>query len=362
MSADLEAVFSKRFASGPTIEVAFRMPAAGFGITVLFGPSGAGKTTVLRCLAGLERPDQGTIRFGGQVWFDAVTGNYMAPQRRGVGHVAQDYALFPHLSAAANVGYGLKHLPPGERSRRVAEIINLVGLGGLEERKPSQLSGGEQQRVALARALVRRPQLLLLDEPLAALDAPTREQLRRQLRRLLREWGKPTVLVTHDRIEALALGDTVVLMEAGKVRQTGSVREVFGRPADAAAARIVGVETVAEGRVVSVQDGLATVAIGSARVVALAPETDVTDCTVCIRAEDVTLEKGMTAATSARNRLNGRVLSSVHEGPLVRVNLDCGFELTALVTTQSAQELDLCEGAAVTALVKAPAIHLIARG
>jgi molybdate transport system ATP-binding protein len=362
MTPDLDADFERRFSAGPLVRGRVRVPAGARAVTVLFGPSGSGKTTVLRCLAGLDRPDRGHVRFGAETWFDAARGTFLPPQRRGVGYLSQDYALFPHLTVEGNIAYGLGGLGAAERRRRVREAVERFGLAGLERRHPAQVSGGQQQRVVLARVLVRQPRLLLLDEPLSALDIPTRERLRLELRRLLAGLGVPTVLVTHDRVEALALGDAVVVLDGGAVRQSGPVEEVFRRPADAAVARIVGVETVEPARILEVADGLATVAVGPARLVALAPGTEPGEGYVSIRAEDVTLEKGLAAPSSARNHLAGAVRALVREGPVVRVSLDCGFILTALVTHQAAQELALCEGDRVTAVLKAPAVHLIPRG
>lgn len=365
MTAALTAEFTKQFPGGPAIEchgplLAFGADRLGgaLAITVLFGPSGSGKTTVLRCLAGLERPDRGVIRFGKETWFDAERSIFLPPQRRDVGFLFQEYALFPHLSVAGNVAFGLGK--PG-RHQRVAAMIGLLGLNGLEARYPRQLSGGQQQRVALARTLVRQPRLLLLDEPLSALDLPTREPLRRELRRLLAALHVPTLIVTHDRTEALALGDHLVVFDRGQVRQSGPVHEVFTHPADLAVARIVGVDTVEPATVLQIGAGLATVLVGKAQLIALAPEAPVGEIYVCIRAEDVILEKGPAAVSSARNRLAGQVRTLDREGPMVRISLDCGFSLTALVTRQACQELDLREGTPVIALVKAPAIHLIAR-
>jgi molybdate transport system ATP-binding protein len=362
MTAELTAEFAKRFPNGPLIEASLRLATDSFSVIVLFGPSGSGKTTVLRCLAGLERPDQGFIRFEEETWFDAGRSVALSPQRRGVGYVAQDYALFPHLTVAQNLAYGLGGLGAAERQRRAEEMLKLVGLAGLGERYPRQLSGGQQQRVALARALARRPRLLLLDEPLSALDAPTREQLRRELRRLLAELAVPSLLVTHDRVETLALGDSVVVLDEGRVCQCGPVQEVFTRPASLAVARVVGVETVEPARVLAVSEGLATVVVGPARLVALAQGATAGEAYVSIRAEDVILEKGEAAPGSARNRLAGRVVTLAREGPMMRVGLDCGFPLTALVTNQACLELALQEGDPVTALIKAPAVHLIPRG
>jgi molybdate transport system ATP-binding protein len=362
MSTELAAEFEKHFPGGPRIRAALRLPTGAFAVTVLFGPSGSGKTTVLRCLAGLDRPERGSIRFEADTWFDADRGVCLSPQRRGIGYLVQEYALFPHLTVARNVAYGLGDLRPAERGQRVREVLELFGLTGLEERRPRQLSGGQQQRVALARALVRRPRLLLLDEPLSALDVPTREQLRRELRRLLAGLGVPTLLVTHDRVEALALGDSVIVLDDGLVCQFGPVQEVFTRPASTAVARIVGVETVEPARVLAVADGLATVAVGPARLVALAAGVGAGDAYVSIRAEDVILETGDVNPSSARNRLAGQVRALTREGPMARVGLDCGFPLTALVTNQACAELGLREGDRVTALIKAPAIHIIPRG
>jgi molybdate transport system ATP-binding protein len=362
MSAELAADFAKEFPGGPLIRAALRLPADAFSITVLFGPSGSGKTTVLRCLAGLERPTAGWVRFGAETWFDAERRIDWPPQRRDVGFLFQEYALFPHLSVAGNVGYSLARLPRAERARRTGEMLDLLGLAGLHDRYPGQLSGGQQQRVALARALVRRPRLLLLDEPLSALDTPTREPLRRELRRVLAALRTPALLVTHDRAEAVALGDAVVILDGGRVCQSGPVPEVFTRPASAQVARIVGVETVEPGEVLAVEEGLATVAVGPVRLLALAQGVGPGPCYLVIRAEEVILEKSPAGPSSPRNRLAGVVRELAPEGPMVRVGLDCGFPLTALVTRRACGELGLREGEPVTALVKAPAVHLVARG
>jgi molybdate transport system ATP-binding protein len=365
-AAELSAEFEKHFPGGTVIRGELRRPADAFSLTVLFGPSGSGKSTTLRCLAGLDRPERGTIRFGDEIWSDAARRIFLPPQRRRIGYLFQDYALFPHLRVAQNIGYGLGNIASAERRQRIDEITALLSLAGLENRYPRQLSGGEQQRVALARALVCRPRLLLLDEPLSALDAPTREHLRRQLRHWLVELRLSTILVTHDPIEALALGDHVVVFEAGRVRQSGSVQQVFSAPADLAVARIVGVDTIERGRIVQVVDGLATVQIGQKQLVALAPPRRNGridgDVYVCIRAEDVMLEKRAVslAQSSTRNHLTGHIRSLDREGPMVRVDLDCGFPLKALVTNQACQNMGLRERDEIEAVVKAPTIHLIA--
>lgn len=361
MSDRLEAEFEKRYPSGTVIRAALNGRANRAETTVLFGPSGCGKSTILRCLAGLEKPETGFIRYGGETWFDAATKTFLRPQQRGIGFLFQDYALFPHLTVARNIGYGLHELPRTSRLQRVRELLERFHLDGTEDRFPHQLSGGQQQRVALARAVARRPRLLLLDEPLSALDGPTRDQLRGELRRTLADLGTNVILVTHDRIEAVSLADQVVVLDRGTILQSGPVDEVFSRPVNVAVARIVGVETVAAGRIVRVEDGLATVAVGSAEIVAVATHAVGSPVFVCIRAEEVVLQPQHAGGSSARNHLRGQVRSLIPEGPLVRVELDCGFPLAALVTRIASAELGLREGMTVTALVKAPAVHLIER-
>jgi len=338
------------------VDAQLRVPLEG--VTAVFGPSGAGKTTVLRAVAGLERTT-GHVRVGTQVWDGG--GAFVRPRDRGVGYLFQDAALFPHLSVDRNVAYGLHALRREDRPRRVTEALAAAGAAHLAGRRVPELSGGEAQRVALARALAPRPSLLLLDEPLSALDAPTRAALRTHLRRTLVEAGVPTLLVTHDRTEALALADRVVVLIAGRVHQSGSPQEVFERPADAEVAAVVGVETAVAGRITGRHDGLLHVAVGEQAVQAV-DRGRRGDVLVCIRAEDVALEPGTAVGGgSARNRLAATVTAITDEGPLLRVDLDAGFRLAAYVTRPSAAELGLRPGLPVRAVVKSPAVHLVER-
>jgi molybdate transport system ATP-binding protein len=240
-------------------------------------------------------------------------------------------------------------------------MLDRFQLAGLANRYPQQASGGEQQRIALARVLARRPRLLLLDEPLSALDQPTREQLRPELRGMLVQFGTPVVLVTHDRIEATALADYLIVLDHGKVLQQGLVDEVFSRPADAEVARIVGMANVLPGRVEETVDGVSRVAVGQTHLFAVASAPPGEEVLVCIRPEDIILQRGTADQASARNRLPGKVRSVTPEGPLMRVALDCGFPLVSLVTRMACDVLALREGEHLAAVIKAASIHLIAR-
>ena len=208
-------------------------------LLALVGPSGAGKTTILRAIAGLLRPKAGRIDCGGATWFDSATGLNAPPQRRRVGLVFQDYALFPHMTAQENVASALGHLPAGERKDRAKALLAQVHLAGLEDRRPAKLSGGQAQRVALARALARDPAVLLLDEPFAAVDQVTRRKLQRELAQLRGSWRVPTVLVTHDLIEAAALADRMTVLHHGATLQTAPPRELLDRPATPTVARLM---------------------------------------------------------------------------------------------------------------------------
>lgn len=339
------------------VDASLRVPLAG--VTALYGPSGAGKTTVLRTVAGLERTC-GHVRVGDETWDG--DGSFVRPRDRGIGYLFQDAALFPHLGVEANVAYGLHALRRADRAARVMQALAIAGAAHLAGRPTRELSGGEAQRIALARALAPRPRLLLLDEPLSALDAPTRARLRTDLRRTLVETGVPTLLVTHDRTEALALADRVVVLLDGTVRQTGSPQEVFERPADRDVAAVVGVETAVPGRVTSAGDGLLHVAVGACAVQAV-DRGQRGNVLVCIRAEDVALAALDDAAGgSPRNRLAATVTAVTDEGPLLRVDLDVGFRLVAYVTRPAGAELDLRPGRHVRAVVKSPAVHLVERG
>ena len=361
MAGEITIDIAHRFESGVEVRASLARTIAPGSILVLFGPSGAGKTTILRAIAGLMRPDRGRIVFEGRQWFDAAVDRCVPPQERRVGYVAQETALFPHLTVRANIEYGLRAATAESRRQRAGELIQLVGARGLEDRFPRQLSGGQAQRIALARALAPSPAMLLLDEPFGALDAATRRELRSEVRGVLRATGTSAILVTHDRLEAMAMGDELAVMIEGSLRQIGSVPEVFRRPADPAVARSLDVETVVAATVDGASGGLINLRIGHARLVAIAgPECAVgAEVFACMRAEDVVVQRDASAQGSARNHLPGLVVGIEPEGAIDRVTVDCGFTLVAAITRQSREELALVPGSPVTAAIKATAIHVV---
>ncbi|MFC0241740.1 ABC transporter ATP-binding protein [Rhodopseudomonas telluris] len=238
---------SKTFADGTRALEPATLDIARGETLVLLGPSGCGKTTMLRIIAGLERPGA-----SGRVLFDGADVTAVPIEKRNVGMVFQSYALFPNMTVAENIGYGLKirGVPARERATRIAELVALTNITGLEDRRIDQLSGGQRQRVALARAVAIRPAVLLLDEPLTALDAALRDRLRGELDRLLRSLGITTIYVTHDQAEAMALGDRIVVMSKGAIAQIGAPREIYFRPVSRFVAEFVGAANILEAEVV----------------------------------------------------------------------------------------------------------------
>ncbi len=361
MSRSIVAQFQKKFANGPTIHADVEFSKNSLDVLVLFGPSGCGKTTILRCLAGLEKPSIGQIDFEGEKWFDSKTRQSKSAHQRDVGMMFQDYALFPHLTVEQNIDYGLRRLPKTDRDQAVDEMITTFELAPLRTRLPNQISGGQQQRVALARTLARRPKLLLLDEPLSALDATLRESMRIKLRSILRNLSIPCCVVTHDRAEAMSLGDRVSIMDGGIIRQSGAIDKVFSQPCDAHVASIVGVETILSGEIQGKHDGLCVVRVGALDLVAVDREIDSASVFACIHADEVLIMRQVRPDMSLRNQFRGRITTVSHEGPLVRVLIDCGVRLTALVTRSAASELRLAENEEIVVGIKAQAVHLIAR-
>jgi molybdate transport system ATP-binding protein len=314
----------------------------------LLGPNGSGKSTTLRCLAGLEAPQTGRIDIAGVTVVDTTRGIDLPPEQRSVGFVFQDYLLFPHMSVLDNVAFGLRARGEARQSaeRRARDWLDRLEIGDLASRKPGRLSGGQAQRVALARALVIEPDLLLLDEPLAALDAGTRASVRSLLRRHLADFHGAVVMVTHDPMDAMVLADRVVVLEDGRAVQEGTPGDVARRPESVYVAQLVGVNMLrghAHDGVVTLEDGgeirIADVAISGPVIVALRPE-----------AISVHLQH---PEGSARNVWHSRVSSLEARGDLVRLEGEGPPALTAVITPAAVADLGLHEGADVWLTAKA---------
>jgi spermidine/putrescine ABC transporter ATP-binding subunit len=309
----------------------------------LLGPSGCGKTTALRIIAGFELPDEGRVLFDGE----DVT--FRKPYERGCAMVFQNYALWPHMTVFENVAYGLKvkGLPKEEVRRRVREVLELVGLEGLEDRYPLQLSGGQQQRVALARALVVEPRVLLMDEPLSNLDAKLRLKMREELRRLQKRLGITTIYVTHDQEEAMSLSDRIAVMNRGRVLQVGTPLEVYHKPSNLFVATFIGRSSVVRGKLVGLEGGWAELATDSGlrlRGSAAAGLKPGDRAVAVVRPEDVSLDP-----LPGANEIEGRVELAMFLGShrQLRVSVD-GDRLIAYVDP----ELSFEEGVRVKLYVK----------
>jgi spermidine/putrescine transport system ATP-binding protein len=324
----------------------------------LLGPSGCGKTTTLRLIAGFERPDEG------QILLDGVDMAQTPPHKRNVNTVFQNYALFPHLTVADNVAFGLRYkdVSKADAKKRVAEALALVRLEGLERRRPSQLSGGQQQRVALARALILNPAVLLLDEPLGALDAKLRKALQLELKALQEEVGITFVYVTHDQEEALTMSDRLAVMSNGRVEQIGTPSEVYEEPGTAYVADFLGVSNLMEARAEGLDPGgRAKVRLGDFELVASKGDTDaVGDVKIVIRPERVRLEP---QGTVGENHVPGMVERVVYVGSIMQVivHLAPGQTLQAWVQNQG-EGLPFQQGAPVAVHLPVEALRVLVGG
>jgi iron(III) transport system ATP-binding protein len=282
---DVSVRYQRGDAARPAVDgVSLALEAGQIG--VLLGPSGCGKTSLLRAVAGLERMAAGRISMDGQVLADGATGRSVPAEERRIGMVFQDFALFPHLSVAQNVAYGLHGRPRAQRRERVQEMLELVGLAHAAERAPHELSGGQQQRVALARALAPAPRLLLLDEPFSSLDVELRERLAHDVRQILRQNGTTALVVTHDQLEAFALGDVIGVMNQGRLEQWGDAYSLYHRPASRFVAQFIGQGVLAPARVVvDAQGRRVETPLGAFGAAAGVPGPG--ECEVLLRADDV---------------------------------------------------------------------------
>jgi len=335
------------------------------GITILFGRSGSGKTTLLNCIAGLMRPDAGRVALDSRALFDADAKIDLPPAQRSVGFLFQDLALFPHLTAAQNVEYGLAKLPAKARRERAEAILDAMRVGNLAARKPAQISGGEKQRVALARSLVTNPAVLLLDEPLAALDAIAKSSIIADLRAWNAAHAIPIIYVTHSLQEAFAVGEAVVVLEAGKIIARGSPLEVLDAPRQETIAQLAGFENLFDATVSALHDerGTMTCALSGSALELEVPLTHTqqgAQLRVAIRAGDIMIAKERPHEISARNVFPATIAAIRTEGHSAIATMEAGRGFAVRMTLGARDDLDLQPGAQVWLVIKTYSCHLVA--
>ena len=365
ISSELEVRIRKRYpnpAGSFLLNVHLRALA---GFTILFGASGAGKTTLLNCIAGLADPEAGRISLGGEAVYDSETGQNIPAWKRHVGYVLQDLALFPHLTAEENVEYGLQHLAAAERHARSREMLSAFRIEHLRERRPAQISGGERQRVALARALVTGPRVLLLDEPLVALDRPTRSLIIADLRLWNQRNRIPILFVTHSIEEVFALGSEVIVLDAGKIAAQGLPKDVLHAPQLETVAQLAGFENVFDATVTASHPdrGTMTCRIGVGKVELETPLVGAavgTHLRVGIRAGDILLATEAPRGLSARNVLTGAIRRLEEMAGMVSAIVDCGgVRFDTHLTLAARDGLELAVGRSVWVVIKTHSCHLM---
>jgi molybdate transport system ATP-binding protein len=363
ISSDLEVRIRKRFPNPEgtfNLNVHFRALA---GFTILFGASGAGKTTVLDCIAGLIDPDEGRIAAGGEDLYDSEKKRNVAAWKRRIGYVHQDLALFPHLTAEENVAYGLHRLSAAERQTRSRELLEVFRIDHLRDRRPAQISGGERQRVALARALVTEPRALLLDEPLAALDRPTKSSLVGDLRKWNQHHRVPILFVTHNGEEVFALGDEVIVLDAGRIVAQGLPHEVMRAPRLETVAHLSGFENIFDATVLALHEdrGTMTCQLGNVELETPLVRAEVgSRLRVGVRAGDLLLATEHPRGLSARNVLPGTIRRLEQRDVIISAMVDCGgtdFEVHLTLAARDA--LQLGPGKGVWVVVKTHSCHLM---
>lgn len=355
---DLRGV-TKRFGSVMAVDNVSLSVRSGEFLTLL-GPSGCGKTTLLRLIAGFDWPDAGTV------WLDGQDVTPLPPYRRNVNQVFQSYALFPHLTVRDNIAFGLRmqRIAPVEIEARVAEAVALVSLGGLEHRRPQQLSGGQRQRVALARALAPRPAVLLLDEPLSALDAKLRHAMQLELKRLQRQLGTTFIFVTHDQEEALTMSDRIALVNDGRIEQLGEVHEIYHRPSTAFAAEFIGQANLLEAEAIGANATTIRVRLEGGLVLRLpvtAWPSGETRAVVSIRPEKVHVSK---TPLDGDNAFEARVDEEVFQGATDRLVITAaiGTRLTVIAANESALRAPIHEGDRVWCALHAADVVVVQNG
>jgi len=367
---DLEAHVCKRIATASDFALDVDFHAAP-GFTIVFGASGAGKTTLLDCIAGLIEPDSGRIAIGDQILFDAAARIHLPVEKRNIGYVFQDLALFPHLTVEENVEYGLSHLPSAERNQRTAAILAAFRVPHLARTRPGKISGGERQRVALARALVTDPVVLLLDEPLAALDAATKSRIMDDLRAWNEAHRIPILYVTHSREEVFALGESALVLDHGRILAEGTPHEVLSAPRQETVAHLAGFENILDATVESLHADRGTMTCllyqseSGAQAKPVPLETPLvraevgSTLRVGIRAGDILLAIIPPVGLSARNVIPGAVISIERRDVMISARVNCGVELEVHLTLAARESLCLEPGREVWLVIKTHSCHLM---
>jgi molybdate transport system ATP-binding protein len=347
------------------LDVSFDAPS---GFTILFGASGAGKTTLLDCIAGLTAPDSGKISIGDRVLFDSSQGINIPLSRRRAGYVLQSLALFPHMTVMQNVAYGLAHLSDAERKQLTTSMLTALHIAHLAQRSAREISGGEAQRVALARTLVTEPEVLLLDEPLAAIDLPTKSHIIDDLREWNRTHRVPILYVTHSREEVFALGERVLVLDSGRVLDQGTPHEVLSAPQVETVAQLAGFENIFDAEVETVRPERGTMTCriaGDAGGIVL--ETPLVKggvgaaLKVGIRAGDILLATSPPTGLSARNVIPGRIHSLEQHDVIVSARVKCRIEMEVHLTLAARDSLELKPGKEVWLVIKTHSCHLMRR-
>ncbi|TAN46521.1 MAG: ABC transporter ATP-binding protein [Candidatus Methanoperedens sp.] len=332
----------------------------GNEMIVLFGPSGAGKTLTLECIAGLEVPDKGYINVNGITYFDSEKSINISPQKRNVGYLFQNFALFPHLTVEENIIFGLRS--GNNTKEKMQEMLDVFEIHGLEKRYPSQLSGGQRQRVALARALITRPKILLLDEPFSSLDYIVRMRLRRDLKKIQKIIKIPIILITHNPVEAYTMADTIIVYKPGGIEQIAPPKEIFSKPINENVAKLVGMNNIFKGKILDIINDEVMIQSHKKIIALRMGSLQIGEkVTWCIRPDQVMVvrEDRPLGKAVASNIFSGRITEIISNGATYLLYIEGDFNLEIEMPSHAFERLDIKQGQIIRVSLKKSAIHII---